>query len=189
MSGRYLAAGAGPGKPAPLVLGLDEVGDSHRAAVGGKAANLAVLFRAGMPVPRSFCVTTAAFKQFLASLPGRTRLSELLSQCSTARIDQVAELSREAQSCLATSVVPPAVREAVLSAWREFGDGGSYAVRSSATVEDAPERSFAGQFESILNVRGAEALVEAIRSCWLSVFSERALAYLASFDFHGKEST
>ena len=174
-----MAARAGPQTAASLVLGLDEVGDGQRAAVGGKAANLAILFRAGMPVPRSFCVTTAAFDQFLASFAGRTRLSELLSRGSTARIDQLAELSREAQSCLAPSVVPPAVRDAVLAAWRELGDGRSCAVRSSATVEDAPERSFAGQFESLLNVRGAEALLEAIKSCWLSLFSERALVYLA----------
>ncbi len=178
MSGWYVAARAGPEKPVPLVLGLDEVGESQRAAVGGKTANLAVLLRAGMPVPRSFCVTTVAFEQFLTSSPGRARLAELLLRCSAARVDQAADLSREAESCLAASVVPPAVREAVLAAWRELGGGGNYAVRSSATVEDAPERSFAGQFESVLNVRGAEALVEAVRACWLSLFSERALAYL-----------
>ncbi|MGO8926976.1 MAG: PEP/pyruvate-binding domain-containing protein [Limisphaerales bacterium] len=178
ISGRQVAACAGPGKSAPLVLGLNEVGESQCAVVGGKVANLAVLFRAGMPVPHSFCVTTTAFGDFLASFPGRTRLSELLPRCSVARVDQLAELSREAQSCLASSVVPPPVRDAVLAAWRGFGHGFSCAVRSSATAEDAPERSFAGQFESFLNVRGEEALVGAIKSCWLSLFSERVLVYL-----------
>ena len=94
-----MAARAGPQTAAPLVLGLDEVGEGQRAAVGGKAANLAILFRAGMPVPRSFCVTTAAFDQFLASFAGRTRLSELLSRGSTARIDQLAELVLLRQAC------------------------------------------------------------------------------------------
>jgi phosphoenolpyruvate synthase/pyruvate phosphate dikinase len=157
-------------KSVPLVLNLTEAGDSQRAAVGGKAANLAVLLRAGMPVPRGFCVTTVAFDHFLAACPRRTRLSELLSECSADRIDRIAEVSREARSCLAGAGIPTAVRDAVLAAWRELDHGRCFAVRSSATIEDAPERSFAGQFESILNVRGADALLRAIRSCWLSLF-------------------
>ncbi len=179
VSGQHVAARAGAENSVLLVLGLDEAGESQRAAVGGKAANLAVLFRAGMPVPRSFCVTTAAFEQFLASFPERTRLSALLSRCSAVGVDQLAAISREAQSCLTSSFVPPAVSDAVLAAWHGFGDGGSYAVRSSATAEDSTDRSFAGQFESILKVQGAEALLEAIKSCWLSTFTERALVYLA----------
>jgi pyruvate,water dikinase len=170
---------AGIEESTPLVLGLEAVGEGQRAAVGGKAANLAVLLRAGMPVPRGFCITTAAFDHWLAACPGRAQLSELLSRCATARIDQITALSREARLCLAESVVPTAVREAVLAAWRGLGEDGGLAVRSSATVEDAPGQSFAGQFESVLNVRGADALLGAIRRCWLSVYSERALVYLA----------
>jgi pyruvate,water dikinase len=177
ISQRGAATRAETEKSVPLVLGLNEAADSQRAAVGGKAANLAVLLRAGMPVPRGFCVTTVAFDHFLASCPERTRLSELLSKCSADRIDRIAELSREAQSCLAEAGIPTAVRDAVLAAWRELGEGQCFAVRSSATVEDAPERSFAGQFESVLNVRGADALLNAIQSCWQSLFYERALTY------------
>src|ERR1035441_2684833 len=110
-----------------------------------------------MPVPRGFCITTAAFDHFLAACPGRAQLSELLSHCATARTDQIVALSREARLCLAESVVPTAVREAVLAAWRGLSNDCSLAVRSSATVEDAPAQSFAGQFESFLNVRGEEA--------------------------------
>jgi pyruvate,water dikinase len=161
----------------PLLLDLKEAGDGQRAAVGGKTANLAVLLRAGMPVPRGFCVTTVAFDHFLAACPRRTRLSELLSQCSADRIDRIAELSREVQSCLADTRLPALVGDAVLAAWRKLGEEQSFAVRSSATVEDGAERSFAGQFESILNVRGADALLRAIQSCWLSLFCERALTY------------
>jgi rifampicin phosphotransferase len=142
-SERTTAAGAGSERSAPLVLGLAEIGEVHRAIVGGKAANLAALFRAGTPVPRGFCITTAAFEQFLTS-----------------------------------TAVTPEVSDGVLTAWRQCGMERSYAVRSSATVEDAPENSYAGQFESILNVRGAEALLAAIKSCWLSLSSERARVYL-----------
>jgi phosphoenolpyruvate synthase/pyruvate phosphate dikinase len=179
ISERDGVTGAGIEESTPLVLGLEAVGEGQRAAVGGKAANLAVLLRAGMPVPRGFCITTAAFDHFLAACPGRARLSELLSHCATARTDRIAALSREARLCLAESVMPMAVRDAVLAAWRGLGKDCGLAVRSSATVEDAPAQSFAGQFESVLNVRGADALLGAIQRCWLSVYSERALVYLA----------
>ena len=147
--------------------------------MGGKAFNLGKLIAAGLPVPRGFCVTTTAFDLFLASCPRRTELSHLLAQCSGDEIGRIAELSREVRSCLAEVPVPEVVKDAVLSAWREPGGERSFAVRSSATVEDAAGMSFAGQFESILNVRGADALLAAIKTCWLSLFSERALVYLA----------
>ena len=165
--------------PAVIVLRLSEAGDNHRSLVGGKAFNLGKLIAAGLPVPPVFCVTTTAFDHFLASCPRRTELSHLLAQCSGDDIGRIAELSRKVRSCLAEDPVPEVVKDAVLCAWRELGGERSVAVRSSATVEDADGMSFAGQFESILNVRGADALLAAIKSCWLSLFSERALVYLA----------
>ncbi len=179
VSNRHEVKRTKPENPIPLVLGLDEVGRNHRASVGGKTANLAVLFQAGIPVPRGFCISTTAFDLFLASCPGRTELSNLLAKCSGGEIGRFAELSRAVRSCLAEVRVPEVVKAAVLSAWRELDGEQSFAVRSSATVEDAAGMSFAGQFESILNVRGADALMDAIKSCWLSLFSERALVYLA----------
>ena len=174
-----MAARAAPVKAAVLVLHLREAGDNHRSLVGGKAFNLGKLIAAGLPVPRGFCVTTTAFDHFLASCPRRTELSNLLAQCSGDEIGRIAELSREIRSCLGEAHVPEVVKDAVLCAWREPGGERSFAVRSSATVEDAAGMSFAGQFESILNVRGADALLDAIKMCWLSLFSERALVYLA----------
>jgi pyruvate,water dikinase len=162
-----------------LVLPLCEAGDNRRSLVGGKAFNLGKLIAAGLPVPRGFCVTTTAFDLFLASCPRRTELSNLLVHYSSGEIGRIAELSREVLSCLAEVQMPEAVKDAVLAAWRELGGERSFAVRSSATVEDAAGMSFAGQFESILNVRGADALLVAIKTCWLSLFSERALVYLA----------
>jgi pyruvate,water dikinase len=164
---------------AVIVLRLSEAGDNHRSLVGGKAFNLGKLIAAALPVPPGFCITTTAFDLFMASCPRRTELSHLLAQCSGDDIGRIAELSRKVRSCLAEIRVPEAVKAAVLSAWREPGVERSFAVRSSATVEDAAGMSFAGQFESILNVRGADALLAAIKTCWLSLFSERALVYLA----------
>ena len=174
-----MAARAATNKAAVLVLHLGEAGDNHRSLVGGKAFNLGKLIAAGLPVPPGFCVTTMAFDHFLASCSRRTELFHLLAQCSGDEIGRIAGLSREVCSCLAEVHVPEDVKDAVLCAWREPGGERSFAVRSSATVEDAPGMSFAGQFESILNVRGADALLDAIKSCWLSLFSERALVYLA----------
>jgi len=162
-----------------LVLRLGEAGDNHRSLVGGKASNLGKMIAAGLPVPRGFCVTTAAFDLFLASCSRRTELSNLLAQCNGDDLWRIAELSREIRSCLAEVHVPEVVKDAMLSAWREPGGGRSFAVRSSATVEDGAGMSFAGQFESVLNVRGVDALLAAIKACWLSLFSERALVYLA----------
>ncbi len=179
ISGRNLAAQPATDQAAVLVLRLGEAGDNHRSLVGGKAFNLGKLIAAGLPVPPGFCVTTTAFDLFLASCPRRTELSHLLAQCSGDDIGRIAELSREIRSCLAEVHLPEVVKDAVLSAWRELGKERSFAVRSSATVEDAAGMSFAGQFESILNVREADALLAAIKTCWLSLFSERALVYLA----------
>src|ERR1017187_3023688 len=165
--------------PAVLVLRLREAGDSCLSLVGGKAFNLGKMIAAGLPVPSCFCVTTAAFDLFLASCSRRTELSHLLAQCSDDEIGRIAELSRKVHFCLADNYVPEVVKVAVLCAWRELGGERSFAVRSSATVEDAAGMSFAGQFDSMLNVRGADALLAAIKSCWLSLFSERALVYLA----------
>ena len=178
-SGRNIVARAATDKSVLLVLRLAEAGDNRRSLVGGKVFNLGKLITAGLPVPSGFCVTTTAFDLFLASCPRRTELSHLLAQCSGDEIGRIAELSREIRSCLAEVHVPETVKDAVLSAWREAGGEQSLAVRSSATVEDAAGMSFAGQFESILNVRGADALLAAIKTCWLSLFSERALVYLA----------
>jgi pyruvate,water dikinase len=174
-----MAARAVTDKAAVLVLPLRVAGDNHRSLVGGKAFNLGKLIAAGLPVPRGFCVTTTAFDHFLASCSRRTELSHLLAQCSGDEVGRIAELSREIRSCLAEVHVPEVVKDAVLCTWRELGEERSFAVRSSATVEDAAGMSFAGQFESILNVRGEEALLNAIKTCWLSLFSERALVYLA----------
>ena len=174
-----MAAQAAMDHAAGLALHLEKAGDNHRWLVGGKAFNLGKLIAAGLPVPPGFCVTTTAFDLFLASCPRRVELCNHLAQCSGGEIGRIAELSREIRSGLAGVHVPEVVKDAVLSAWREAGRERCFAVRSSATVEDAAEMSFAGQFESFLNVRGAHALLDAIKSCWLSLFSERALVYLA----------
>lgn len=156
---------------------LRAVSGNHCDWVGGKAVNLARMANDHLPVPPAFCVTTAAFSEFLASCAHERELQTLQAQIASSVSLDSAALSRQATAWLAEPPVPPTVESAVLGAWRALGEEDAYAVRSSATVEDAAARSFAGQFESFLSVRGEAALLSAIRKCWLSLFSERALAY------------
>lgn len=149
----------------PLVVDLRQVDATLRSLVGGKAASLGRMTQAGLPVPSGFCVTTAAFAEFLASCPKDNERHTGLGS-TVARDRDRSEFP-----------MPPVVEEAVRKAWRALGEDRAYAVRSSATVEDGASHSFAGQFDSFLNVQGEAALLTSIRKCWLSLFSERALAY------------
>ncbi|TWF79638.1 pyruvate,water dikinase [Pseudonocardia hierapolitana] len=125
--------------------------------VGGKAANLGELIAAGFPVPPGFAVTTAAYTRVAAALD----LSD-------------PERAREA---LATAEPPAAITEAVQAAYSALGTDVPVAVRSSATAEDLPWASFAGQQDTFLNVVGADAVLDAVRRCWASLWTDRAVSY------------
>ena len=150
----------------PLVLSLDEVQGEGRIRVGGKGYALARLRRAGFPVPPGFIVTTDAYRAFVAA----NGLEDLL-----ASVDDP-EAAARAQTALRAAEMPPEVAAAIDRAYRTLG-GGPVAVRSSAVAEDAGGASFAGQYETVLNVVGGDALLEAVRRCWASLWSEGALAY------------
>ncbi len=161
---------------APLVLSFAQIGaiDLHR--VGGKGAKLSELARAGLPVPAGFCVTTAAFDQFAASCPRFGELVDQLEDLAEDDLEGAGRLATELREHLGAQPVPEAIASAALEAWRGQGEP-SCAVRSSATAEDLPEASFAGQQDSYLNVIGAEPLVARIRDCWASLFTDRAVIY------------
>ncbi|MFE7129896.1 PEP/pyruvate-binding domain-containing protein [Streptomyces sp. NPDC057638] len=143
----------------PLVIDLRAVDVTQAALVGGKAANLGELTRAGLPVPPGFCVTTDAYRavRVTRALPGLTPAA--------------------ARRALLDAPVPPRVYEEIVSAYRALGDGVPVAVRSSATAEDLPSASFAGQQDTYLNVIGADRVVDAVRRCWASLWSDRAVVY------------
>ena len=155
---------------------------------GGKAANLGELIRAGLPVPAGFCVTTAAYDLVSGNAsmdPTLTSLSETPYE-DTARL---AELAAEARGRLSAAQIPDDLVRAIAEAYLELGDGSpvSVAVRSSATAEDLPFASFAGQQDTYLNVIGVESLLDAVRSCWASLWTDRAVSYRATngIDPHG----
>ncbi len=167
-----------------LVLPFDRIGAADLPRVGGKGANLGEMSRTGLPVPPGFCVTTAAFARFMEGDPDRDRA--VYGRLAALAPDDVAgarEAGEAIRGRLLALPVPADVTEAILAAWRELGEDGSYAVRSSATAEDLPGASFAGQQDSYLNIVGREALLDAVRRCWVSLFTDRAILYRARNGF------
>ncbi|GAA4557832.1 rifamycin-inactivating phosphotransferase [Pseudonocardia xishanensis] len=150
------------------VVGLDELGRADLALAGGKGANLGELTRiAGVRVPPGFCVTVEAYRRVVAGSPS-----------FEAALDRLAELGPggAAEVRRVVEAIPlPADLEAAITARVDGATG--YAVRSSATAEDLPGASFAGQQDSYLNVVGAAAVIEHVRRCWASLFTERAVTY------------
>ncbi|WNV88510.1 PEP/pyruvate-binding domain-containing protein [Umezawaea sp. Da 62-37] len=134
------------------------------AAVGGKGESLAKLTAAGLPVPPGFHVTTAAYREFLAA------------NHLTAAVVGASE--REVADLFAAAPLPPDVATAVADAYADLG-GGAVAVRSSATAEDLPDASFAGQQDTFLDVSGTSEVLDAVKRCWASLWTERAVHYRA----------
>ncbi len=153
-----------------LVVPFDHAEAFQLAAVGGKAVNLAALTKAGFKVPPGFCVTTQAY-----DLAVGERLDGLLEQLTTA-VDSAAPAARVREAVL-TIPVPDPVRRAILDGYRQLGEDTPVAVRSSATAEDLPFASFAGQQDTYLNVIGSDAVVNAVRRCWASLWTDRAIDY------------
>lgn len=161
-----------------LVLDLADLDARLLPVVGGKAANLGELIGAGLAVPPGFCVTTGAYRQVAAA----AEFGVLDDLCAAAAGDlgRLAELAGQARAALLAAPVPAAVAAAVVSAYREMGDDVPVAVRSSATAEDLPSASFAGQQDTYLNIVGAEAVLDAVRRCWASLWTDRAVTYRAT---------
>ncbi|WP_181197522.1 phosphoenolpyruvate synthase [Enhygromyxa salina] len=165
-----------------LVVTFAEIDGDALALVGGKGANLARMARAGFAVPPGFCVTTEAFRAFLVS-PG---LDPLFAALDELDVDDAAGL-REAGSSMREHLlglpIPSPVEAAIEAAWTELGPEHAYAVRSSATAEDLPSASFAGQQDTYLNVIGRAQLLDRVRACWASLFTDRAISYRARAGF------
>jgi pyruvate,water dikinase len=172
----------GKGERAPVVRWLEELGAGDVGVAGGKGANLGEMTRAGLPVPPGFVVTADAYRHFLE---GSGISHEIEGRLAGLDVDQpaaLAEAARELQALVRGAEVPDEVRREIVGAYGELErrvgeEGVLVAVRSSATVEDTAQYSFAGMFRSYLNVRGAEALVERVRECWASLFGGRVLFY------------
>src|SRR4051812_30629886 len=167
----------GPAKSSP-VLALDCLDQGMLSEVGGKAANLGELARAGLPVPAGFCLTTGAYLAATAS-PGLADVHRALAAAAPDDLAALASLAAEARALVLDADVPAGIDAAVRGAYAALGADAAVAVRSSATAEDLPLASFAGQQDTFLNVVGADAVLAAVRQCWASLWTDRAVAYRA----------
>ncbi|MFJ8011268.1 PEP/pyruvate-binding domain-containing protein [Streptomyces sp. NPDC096339] len=162
-----------------FVLLLDAA-EATLETAGGKGAALSELVRAGLPVPDGFHVTTAAYQEFVTSTGVADRIRAELSAASGPDGEPDAGAGARIRALFEEGPMPSALERAVAKAYAELGDGArTVAVRSSATAEDLPDLSFAGQQDTYLNITGENALLAAVRRCWASLWTDRALAYRA----------
>ncbi|MEV0155469.1 rifamycin-inactivating phosphotransferase [Micromonospora sp. NPDC050686] len=160
------------------VLDLHDVDETQIAVVGGKGAHLGGLARIeGIRVPTGFCVTTDAFRRIMAEAPSIDDRLDQLSRLSPDDRDVVRTLSAEIRRTIEAVAIPDDLAAAITRALARFGEQAAYAVRSSATAEDLPTASFAGQQDTYLNVVGAAAILRHVSRCWASLFTERAVTY------------
>ncbi|MDX2154291.1 MAG: PEP/pyruvate-binding domain-containing protein [Bryobacteraceae bacterium] len=154
-----------------MVISLASIHSGLCAQVGGKAANLGEMIRAGFPVPPGVCVTTEAY----ATVAQNVCID--FSALGTAQSHQLRKRAAETREALLAVPTPPALERAIVESYQRLAGGGPVAVRSSATAEDLPNASFAGQQDTYLNVTGPEDVLRAVRQCWASLWTERAVVY------------
>ncbi len=175
-----IGATAQLGEPArALVLDFAAIDGDALAVVGGKAANLGVLTRAGLPVPPGVCVTTEAYRQ-VAAEAGLDAVIAALAATPATDVDRLGRLAGLARGALLAAPPPYPVARAVVAGYAQLGADVPVAVRSSATAEDLPFASFAGQQDTYLNVVGPAAVLDAVRRCWASLWTDRAVVYRAT---------
>ncbi len=161
-----------------FVLGLGEVDATQVDLVGGKGAHLGELSRIdGVSVPAGYCVTTKAFRRVMLDAASFEDHLGRLSSLSPDDRDAIRAHGTEIRRIIEGAPVPAEVAEAITRPLTGFDERTTFAVRSSATAEDLPSASFAGQHDSYLNVVGPASVLEHVRRCWASLFTERALTY------------
>ncbi|MED1284134.1 phosphoenolpyruvate synthase [Bacillus mycoides] len=167
-----------------FVLDFQEIEKTQLSLVGGKGLNLGALSNIqGIQVPEGFCVTTVGYEK---AIEQNDELQTLLQQLTKLKIEdraQIAEISKKIRETIMAVEIPSEVVEAVAHYLSRFGNEHAYAVRSSATAEDLPYASFAGQQDTYLNIIGKEAILQHVRKCWASLFTERAVMYRMQNDF------
>ena len=160
------------------VLDFQDIDTTKFMVVGGKGANLGELSRIeGIHVPDGFCITTEAFQRIIEETPSIHALLNQLSLLTVQDRDTIAELSGEIRRVIEGIDIPHDIQQEIAHHLSRHGEQHAYAVRSSATAEDLPTASFAGQQDTYLNIVGKEAILTHISKCWASLFTERAVTY------------
>jgi phosphoenolpyruvate synthase/pyruvate phosphate dikinase len=149
--------------------------------VGGKGASLARLAAAGLPVPGGFHITTAAYDEFVAANELEPRILAALEKVDASQLSTLEAAAIAIHDLFMDAALPEVIAGAVRAAYEGLSPAAAgpqpVAVRSSATAEDLPGLSFAGQQETFLNIHGTEAVLEAVRKCWASLWTARAIGY------------
>ena len=158
------------------IVWFQEVTKKDVSTVGGKGANLGEMTKAGIPVPPGFIVTSSAYFDFLEKTKTQDKIRSLLEPLDANNSRQLQQIAAEVRQAILDAPMPLALADKIKKAYRELG-GGLVAVRSSATAEDLPEASFAGQQRTFLNVEGEKEVVTAVQGCWASLFEARAIFY------------
>src|SRR5690606_11470116 len=168
----------------PYIRWFDQLGMDDVASVGGKTASLGEMYRVltpmGIEIPNGFAITSAAYRAMLDKAGAWQPLRALFN---AAELDNtsLADIGEKARRIVYGAGIPDDIEKDILTAFgqlqRQYGDELTVAVRSSATAEDLPSASFAGQHDTYLNIGGGAALIEACRHCFASLFTERAISY------------
>jgi rifampicin phosphotransferase len=162
----------------PYVLEFREIDKTQLLLVGGKGANLGELSKIhGIEVPEGFCVTTAGYQKVIEQNETFQALLDQLTMVKVEDRERIAEICRKIRKLILEVEIPSDVEKAVAHYLSLFGEEHSYAVRSSATAEDLPHASFAGQQDTFLNIIGKKAIFQHISKCWASLFTDRAVIY------------
>lgn len=160
---------------------FEEVGKGDVELVGGKGANLGELTNNGVNVPPGFSVTAEAYREFLAENNLEDKIKNLLEGLDTEDASELQQLSREIRGLMAEGEMPESIRTEILEAYEMLKEKGvkteKVAVRSSATAEDLPDASFAGQQDTYLNISGPNELLYHVKKCWASLWTARAIYY------------
>lgn len=166
------------------VLHFNEIDKSSLPYVGGKGANLGEMTKANFPVPQGFCVTTLAYKSFIETSTEMDEFFKLLEDVNHNDLEKIKVLGSRVREHIQSMPMPDNIKESILKAFNKNGKEKAYAVRSSATAEDLPTASFAGQQDTYLNICGERQLFKAVQNCWASLFTDRAISYRAKNGFN-----
>lgn len=168
----------------PDILWLEEIRKEDIAAVGGKGASLGEMSAIGLPVPRAFVVTSHAFRQFLVETGLEKTLFTGIERLDVENSSELESAAEKAKQAVLRAKMPASIKQKIREAYRKMDNGRMVvAVRSSATAEDLPDASFAGQQETYLNISGEKNLIDAVQRCWASLYGARAIYYRAKQGF------
>jgi pyruvate,water dikinase len=171
-------------KEMPNVLWLEEIKKEDINSVGGKGASLGEMTAIGLPVPKAFVVTAQAFRKFLIETGIEEELFRRLERLDVDDNGALESVSKDVQGLVLSVEMPDQIREEIVAAYDRMGEDGTVvAVRSSATAEDLPDASFAGQQDTFLNILGETDLLEAVQQCWASLYGARAIYYRSKQGF------